>query len=54
MAISFNNSSYVDTETDESLSKEEAYAATGLRNTEPVDERTEAQAVQQAERADNA
>ena len=54
MAIRFDNGSYTNTETGESLSKEDAYAATALNNTEPVDERTEAKAVQSAERADKA
>jgi hypothetical protein len=54
MAIRFDNGSYTNTETGESLSKEDAYAATALNNTESVDERTEAKAVQSAERADKA
>ena len=45
MAIRFDNGSYTDTETGESLSKEDAYEATALCNTESVDEYTEAQAV---------
>ena len=54
MAIRFDNGSYTDTETGESLSREEAYEATALCNTESVDEYTEAQAVQSVERADRA
>ena len=54
MAIRFDNGSYTDTETGKSLSREEAYEATALCNTESVDEYTEAQAVQSVERADRA
>jgi len=54
MAIRFDNGSYTDTETGESLSREDAYEATALCNTESVDEYTEAQAIQSVERADRA